>query len=652
MCGLTGLFDSSHKPASSRQARISAMNASLQHRGPDAEGLWIGEGVALGHRRLAIVDLSEAGAQPMTSGCGRFVIAFNGEIYNHNDLRQDLAAAGVTSDWKGHSDTETLLAGIAHWGLDETLKRSTGMFAIALWDQAERRLSLVRDRIGEKPLYWGWAGSTLVFGSELKALRNHPGFPSDVCRGALMQYLRFGYVPAPYSIHPGIWKLEPGCVLEVVQSPPEQSPKLPLRPGASLGSLSIRRYWSLNAVVEAGQRTVFSEESRALRALETGLSKAVGAQMAADVPLGAFLSGGIDSSLIVALMQKQASAAVKTFTIGFEEAGFNEAPHAAAVARYLGTDHTEIMISERDARDVIPFLPEIYDEPFADSSQIPTFLVSREARRYVSVALSGDAGDELFGGYNRYFWGPRIWRRFERMPEKIRHAFVTGLAIVPPSVWNRIAGRAVARAGDKVQKLTHALSGAGSSDELYRNLVSLWRRPENLVRYTEPPSSLEDVMPEVMTDPAARMMVQDMRSYLPDDILCKVDRAAMSVSLETRVPFLDPQIIELSTRLPMHMKIRDNQGKWALRQILYRHVPQELIDRPKAGFAIPVGEWLRGPLRDWAEELLSEDKLIEDGLFNPEPIRRLWAEHLSGRHDRTTGIWTILMFQAWRKRWA
>lgn len=651
MCGLTGLFDSSLKPSASMQTRIRAMNASLPHRGPDAEGLWIGEGIALGHRRLAIVDLSEAGAQPMTSGCERFVIAFNGEIYNHIDLRQDLEAAGFTYDWKGHSDTETLLAGISHWGLDETLKRSTGMFAIALWDKAERCLSLARDRMGEKPLYWGWAGSTLVFGSELKALRMHPSFPSDVCRGALMQYLRFGYVPAPYSIHPSIWKLEPGCVLEVLHTPPTQAPTAPLRPGASFGSLSIRRYWSLNAVVEVGQKTIFSEENGALRALETGLSSAVARQMVADVPLGAFLSGGIDSSLIVALMQKQANRPVKTFTIGFQEAGFNEAPHAAAVARHLGTDHTEIMISEADAREVVPILPDIYDEPFADSSQIPTYLVSREARRHVTVALSGDAGDELFGGYNRYFWGPRIWRRVEHMPYKLRQALVSGLAIVPSSVWNRLAGRAVSRAGDKVQKLTHALTDAGSADELYRNLVSVWRRPENLVRDTEPPSFLEDAMPEGTTDLAARMMVQDMRTYLPDDILCKVDRAAMGVSLETRVPFLDPQIIDLSTRLPMNMKIRNNQGKWALRQILYRHVPQELIDRPKAGFAIPIGEWLRGPLRDWAEELLSEQKLIDDGLLNPEPIRRLWAEHLSGKYDRTTGIWTILMFQAWRKRW-
>lgn len=650
MCGLTGIFDPELNPPADMQGRIRAMTARLQHRGPDAEGFWMGDGVALGHRRLAIIDLTETGAQPMVSTSGRRVIAFNGEIYNHLDLRRMLEHAGAAPAWRGASDTETLMAAIEHWGLDNALRRASGMFAIALWDRQQRRLSLARDRMGEKPLYWGHVGRTLVFGSELKALRVHPGFPTSVCRDALLQYLRYGYVPAPRSIHPGVWKLEPGCILEVAGYPgPTQGP---IRPGEKVGGLSVRRYWSLNAAIEAGKPEQFSDDGAALVTLEEGLSGAVARQMMADVPLGAFLSGGIDSSLIVALMQQQSSRPVRTFTIGFQEAAFNEAPHAAAVARVLGTDHTEIMVTDADAREVIPQLPELYDEPFADSSQIPTFLVCRAARQHVTVALSGDGGDELFGGYNRYYWGPRIWRRVERLPRGMRRALVFGLTALPPSVWDRVGGRNFSRAGEKIHKLAGALSGANTVDDLYRNLVSLWDRPEIVGLGREPPSLLDDPLPITLINSAERMMAQDMRSYLPDDILCKVDRAAMGVSLETRAPFLDSQVIAISNRLPVDMKIRDNQGKWALRQLLYRHVPRELIERPKAGFEIPVGEWLRGPLRPWAEEVLSERRLERDGLLASAPIRRLWCEHLSGRHDHTARLWTILMFQAWREHWA
>ncbi|GHE76984.1 asparagine synthetase B [Camelimonas fluminis] len=646
MCGLTGILDPA--PAD-MQGRIRAMTARLQHRGPDAEGFWMGDGVALGHRRLAIIDLTETGAQPMVSASGRYVIAFNGEIYNHLDLRRMLEDGGAAPAWRGASDTETLLAAIEHWGLDDALRQASGMFAIALWDRKQRRLALARDRMGEKPLYWGHAARTLVFGSELKALRVHPGFPTTVCRDALLQYLRFGYVPAPRSIHPGVWKLEPGCILEVTGYPgPAQSP---IRPGETVGGLSVRRYWSLTAAIEAGKAEQFFDDGATLETLEAGLSGAVAQQMMADVPLGAFLSGGIDSSLIVALMQKQSSRPVRTFTIGFHEAAFNEAPHAAAVARHLGTDHTEITVTDADAREVIPRLPELYDEPFADSSQIPTFLVCRAARQHVTVALSGDGGDELFGGYNRYFWGPRIWRRVERMPRGMRHALVSGMAMIPSQAWDRLGGGHISRAGDKIHKLAGALAGANSIDDLYRNLISLWYRPEAVGHGQEPPSLLDDPLPQKLINPAERMMAQDMRSYLPDDILCKVDRAAMGVSLETRAPFLDPQVIAISAQLPVHMKIRNNRGKWALRQLLYHHVPRELIERPKAGFGIPVGEWLRGPLRPWAEELLCERRLERDGLLAPGPVRRLWCEHLSGRHDRTAGLWTILMFQAWREHW-
>lgn len=661
MCGLTGLLDADSANLGDARERILAMTSPLFHRGPDAGDVWVGDGIALGHRRLAIVDLSAAGAQPMASACDRWIIAFNGEIYNHLDLRRDLEAAGISSAWRGHSDTETLLACIPHWGLDETLRRAAGMFALALWDRRERQLSLARDRMGEKPLYWGWAGSTLIFGSELKALRSHPGFPREICRAALAQYLRFSYVPAPRSIHRGIYKLEPGTVLEIKGAAPSAGPTEPLRPGDRHGSLAIRRYWSLSGVIEEGCNTPFRDESEAITAVDRTVKAAVGRQMVADVSLGAFLSGGIDSSLIVALMQEQSSRPVKTFTIGFDNPAYNEAPHAAAVARHLGTNHSEMTVTDKDAQGIIPLLPDLYDEPFADSSQIPTFLLCRAARSHVSVALSGDAGDELFGGYNRYFWGPRIWQRLDQLPLFLRQMLGRGIQTMPIPFWDgltgmlaRIGGPDIVRPGEKAHRLGSRLQHVRNLNDLYRSLVSEWNGAD-LIRglEVEPHSLLDDPLPNCLSNlPAAQMMAQDMRTYLPDDILCKVDRAAMGVSLETRVPFLDPSVIALSAKLPAEMKIRDNQGKWALRQILYHRVPRELIERPKAGFGIPVGEWLRGPLREWAEDLLAPERLSQDGLLDPVPIRKAWAEHQSRQHDWTTRLWIILMFQAWRDRWA
>jgi asparagine synthase (glutamine-hydrolysing) len=653
MCGLTGILAGEGGPASALSGTAAAMTAALIHRGPDAEGVWGEDSIALGHRRLSILDLSPAGAQPMHSACGRFVTVYNGEIYNHLDLRRDLAEAGAAPEWRGHSDTETLLAGIAHWGLDETLRRAAGMFALALWDRRERRLSLARDRIGEKPLYWGWAGRALVFGSELKALRRHPDFPRDICHEALAQYLRFAYVPAPRSIHPGVYKLEPGCILTVDGSPPPAPPRAPLRPGAQHGTLSLRRYWSLDETITQGAANPYASEAEALAEVEAALSRAVARQMIADVPLGAFLSGGIDSSLIVALMQAQSGQAVRSFTIGFENASFNEAPYAAAVARHLGTDHTELTVTEAETREVIPQLPQMYDEPFADSSQIPTHLVCRAARAEVIVALSGDAGDELFGGYNRYFWGPRIWARLAWMPHPLRRALGAAITALPVAGWDSLgalAGGRIRHPGDKAHRLATRLSAVRDIDDLYRSLVTEWAGVP-LVRGVEGfgTTLLDDPLPAGLPDDgAARMMVQDLRTYLPDDILTKVDRAAMATSLETRVPFLDPGVIAASARVPLGMKIRDGQGKWALRQILYRHVPRELIERPKAGFAIPVGDWLRGPLRSWAEDLLSPEALARDGLIDPAPVRAAWREHLDDRRDWTHRLWIVLMLQAWR----
>lgn len=654
MCGIAGLIDLETSQSDLR-ATAGGMTNSLAHRGPDAGDVWVGEGIALGHRRLSILDLSPAGAQPMHSACGRFVIAYNGEIYNHLELRRGLEAAGAVPQWRGHSDTETLLAAIAHWGLNDTLRRAAGMFTIALWDRRERRLSLARDRVGEKPLYWGWAGRAIVFGSELKALRQHPDFPRDVCREAVAQYLRFAYVPAPRSIHPGVYKLEPGCILTIDGAPPTAPPNAPMRPGKSHGSLSIRRYWSLHDMIEEGARSRFTSEGEALATVDGALRQAVARQMVADVPLGAFLSGGIDSSLIVALMQTQSSRPIQTFTVGFENPAFNEAPFAAAVARHLGTEHTELTVTETEAREVIPLLPDMYDEPFADSSQIPTHLVCKAARRSVTVALSGDAGDELFGGYNRYFWGPRIWRRLDWMPLPMRRGLGHAIAAVPVDAWDRLGvltGGRVTRPGDKAHRLAARLRDVRTMDDLYRSLVSEWPGEQMVPGLGKVGQTLlDDLLPDVLADDAsARMMAQDMRTYLPDDILCKVDRAAMAISLETRVPFLDPDVLAASARLPTPMKIRDGQGKWALRQILYRHVPRDLIERPKTGFGIPVGEWLRGPLRSWAEDLLSEENLRRDGLIDPDPVHQAWAEHLSGCRDWTHRLWIILMLMAWRDR--
>ena len=635
MCGLTGFWHAEAGPDGlSRVA--TAMATRIAHRGPDDHGVWVDEaaGIALAHRRLSIVDLSAAGHQPMLSASGRFVLAYNGEVYNHLDLRRELHAAGTAPPWRGHSDTETLLACIEAWGVEVTLKRSVGMFAFALWDRHARTLVLARDRAGEKPLYYGWQGDVLLFGSELKALRAHPAFNAAVDRGALALLLRHNYIPAPYSIHQGIAKLPPGTWLELHAGQRDATP---------------RAYWSLAEVAKRGMADPFTgSDAEAVDELVRLIGKAVAGQQVADVPLGALLSGGIDSSLVTALMQAQGSRPVRTFTIGFDETAYDEATHARAVAAHLGTAHTELRLSANDALGLIPQVPSMYDEPFADSSQLPTHLVMQLARQHVTVALSGDAGDEFFGGYNRYAFLPKAWHLFGHMPSILRKP-VLGLMAAMPGAVGRLAG--AAQAAGKMAKLQKLFSARPRDlDELYVATVGEWPHAEGMVVDGHIPPNLLDnrgAWPK-LEDPVARMMALDGLTYLPDDILAKVDRASMAVSLETRAPFLDRDVMEFAWRLPMHMKLRDGKGKWILRQLLDRHVPRALIDRPKMGFGIPLDQWLRGPLRDWAGDLLAEDRLRREGYLRPEAITRTWQAHQRGEGNFGYRLWSLLMFQAWR----
>jgi asparagine synthase (glutamine-hydrolysing) len=656
MCGLLG-FLGGVAGLGGDAALLRRMLDTLIHRGPDDGGVWCDseQRMGLGHRRLAIVDLSPAGHQPMISASGRYVIAFNGEIYNHSELRRELEqiphrppfSKGRIFEWHGHSDTETLLAGIEAWGLESTLKKSIGMFAIALWDRQTHTLTLARDRMGEKPLYYGWQGSgnerVFLFGSELKALKAHPAFTADIDRSALCLLLRHSYIPVPYSIYQGIAKLEPGCLLTASLAQPD---------------LKIWKYWDAVAVARAGVAQPFmGTPEQAVDALGVLAKDAVRQQMMADVPLGAFLSGGVDSSAVVALMQAQSLRPVKTFTIGFNEAGYNEAAHAKAVALHLGTDHTELYVSPQQAMEVIPRLPDLYCEPFADSSQIPTFLVSQLAKRHVTVSLSGDAGDELFCGYNRYLLANKLWQKLSVLPTGSRRLAAGGLTALSPSRWNSLLGPVqgllpgplrLANLGDKLHKAAGVLS-SDSLDALYLGLVSHWDDPANLViGGAEPMTLLTGNAPALDgLDDIQRMMALDTLTYLPDDILVKVDRAGMGVSLEGRVPFLDHRVVEFAWSLPQNLKLRDGVGKWVLRQVLYQHVPKELIERPKMGFGVPIGDWLRGPLRDWAEGLLDDARLRREGFFHAAPIRQKWAEHLSGARNWQYHLWNVLMFQAW-----
>lgn len=647
MCGIAGaILNGAHDPSI-----VDRMTGPLRHRGPDDGGRWddpdTGNGprVILGHRRLAIVDLSPLGHQPMASNDGRWVIAFNGEIYNHRTIRAELDAANLAPEWRGHSDTETLVAAIAAWGLEATLTRSVGMFAIALWDRRERVLHLARDRFGEKPLYYGWVGGDFLFASELKALRAHPGFDNPVDRDALAAFAARTYVPAPHSIYRDIYKLEQGCVLTVTPDAARNPPGAPPAEGRR-GGLTLTRYWSYRDVLTRGAADPIRSEEDAITALDAALGQAIAGQAMADVPVGAFLSGGIDSSTVVALYQRHSSTPVRTFSIGFEEAGFNEAEYAKDVARHFGTVHNERYVTVAETQDVIPHLPTMYDEPFADSSQIPTHLVSRFAREQVTVALSGDGGDELFAGYNRHFAAPKMWERLSLLPRPVRAAIGAPLSQLPAGLWNALPGNRPPHFGAKIQKALRVAGGARRFDDVYTSFLDEWSFERSPVRGADAVPGF-DLNPYPGAPDAIRMMYCDATTYLPDDILVKVDRAAMAVSLETRVPFLDHRLAAVAARIPLAMKIKNGRGKHVLRELLYRHAPRELFERPKAGFAIPISQWLRGPLRGWAEELLAPPRLVSEGYFDSAAVTARWRDHLSGRRDATPALWSVLMFQAW-----
>ncbi len=637
MCGIVGFWDKSGV----NTVTIEKMAERISHRGPDDMGTWLNSNgdLALAHRRLSIIDLSPAGHQPMHSPCGRFTLVYNGEIYNHQDLRAKLKKENGHFNWRGHSDSETLLASLRHWGIEGALQRLNGMFAFALWDNAEKTLFLARDRMGEKPLYYGHNGNAFLFGSELKSLKAHPKWQGVINRDALTLYMRYNYVPTPWSIYQGIYKLAPAHFVVIKEG------------GNNVSKPQC--YWNLAKIAEKGSANLKDNTEQAIDELDTLLRDAVLGRMASDVPLGTFLSGGFDSTLVTALMQAQSDKPIKTFTIGFHEKGYNEAVHAKAVAKHLGTDHTELYVTSQEAIAVIPKLPTIWDEPFSDSSQIPTFLVSELARKHVTVSLSGDGGDELFCGYNRYIQGYQIWKKLCLLPPSLRNALAATINFLPANLLGNMQQilpkrLQIAHLADRLPKLADVVK-QNNGNSYYHNLVSHWKNPEDIVIGGKEPLTL---FSNPKNNPKLlglreRMMYLDSMTYLPDDILTKVDRASMAVGLEARVPLLDHRVVEYAWQLPMSMKYKNGKSKWILREVLYRYVPRELMERPKMGFGVPIDEWLRGPLRDWAEELLNEKRLREEGFFYPGPIRKMWEEHVSGKRRWHYYLWDVLMFQAW-----
>lgn len=639
MCGITGFIERDRDRDPNRfGALIREMTDSMVHRGPDSSGTWLDaeRGVALGHRRLSIRDLSPAGHQPMVSACERYVIVYNGEVYSHEEMRTDLERAGHR--FRGTSDTEVILEGCAEWGVEETARRLIGMFAFALYDRRERRLSLVRDRIGIKPLYWGHFRGLFLFGSELKPLRRHPAWTPVIDRDSVSAFMRHNYIPAPHSIYRGVRKLTPGTVLTVED-----------------GAVGTERpFWSLDEVVERGLGSRRPRvDAEVVDELDTLLRDAVRRRMVADVPLGCLLSGGIDSSLVTALMQHQSDRPVRTFSIGFREQGFDEAPYAKAIASHLGTEHTELYVDSSLALDVVPRLPSMYDEPFADSSQLPTFLVCELTRRHVTVVLSGDGGDELFAGYKRYELARSLWTGVNSVPHWLRGPSIAMARRVSPAGWDRLGHFLPRRMrpvnfGARMHQVAERLS-LWDPDVLYRHMLSHWQAPDALVLGAHEHKGVlwSEHARRLVPDFNERMQYYDLLTYLPDDILTKVDRASMAVSLEARVPLLDHRVVEYSWSLPYTCKWRGGESKWAMRRVLDRYVPRTMIDRPKTGFGVPFDQWIRGPLRDWAENLLSEARLKRDQLLDPGPIRARWTEHLTGSTNWGYPLWDVLMLNAW-----
>ena len=634
MCGVAGVLSPNLKLNT-----LVLMSSTLSHRGPDDCGNWISEvhSVGLAHARLSIQDLSAAGHQPMHSKSQRFVMVFNGEIYNHIDLRKVLEKT-QNINWSGHSDTETLLAGFETWGVEETIKKCTGMFAIALWDHELETLSLIRDRFGEKPLYYGWQKNTFMFASELKALKRHPDFESKINRQALNHYFRLNYIPTPLSIYENVFKLEPGCIAIF---------------SAEGELISKNKYWSIEEVFLGVCKDHVKSEQNWVDELEILIQQSISDQKLSDVPLGAFLSGGIDSSLVVGVLQSISDQPVKTFTIGFDDSDFNEASDAKLVAEHLKTEHTELIVTAEQAMAVIEKLPTIYDEPFADASQIPTFLVSQLAKKYVTVCLSGDGGDELYCGYNRYHYTAKVWSKISRLPLFIRKGLSHALLAISPQTWNRLGrllliDKKIPNLGNKIQKGAHVLKSK-TIEELYMRVVSNWSIDENLVNDSHfesvPLLSINTKLNELKD--LEKMMLWDMQSYLMDDVLVKTDRAMMACSLEGRVPLLDHRIAQFAVNLPLEFKFKDGKGKLILREVLYKYVPKELIERPKKGFSLPLAEWLRGPLKEWAESLLDTKRVVAEGYLNSDLISRKWQEHLSGKRDWSIQLWSVLMFQLW-----
>lgn len=653
MCGLTGFILKNDRNSQFVEQIISSMTKTLTHRGPDDYGIWVDKynKVALGHTRLSIQDISKNGFQPMHSSSSRYSIIYNGEIYNHLEIRKTLEEiSSYEISWNGHSDTETLLMAIQTWGLKKTLCKLNGMFAFALFDNYEKKLFLARDSFGEKPLYYGVSGEDFIFGSELKALKEFDNFQNKVCKLALCEYLTYGYIPAPMCIYENIFKLKPGHFIEVDIS------------SNNFLFSEPEKYWGITDLIPKNDDNFFKNDKDAIESLDSVLKSAITNQMISDVPVGAFLSGGVDSSSIVALMQEDRMDRVKTFTIGFDERGYDESKYAKQIANHLNTDHNEFIVTANQAQSIIPDLPMIFDEPFSDSSQIPTFFISQVAREKVTVSLSGDAGDEIFGGYNRYLWGPKLWNQTRLIPNSIMPFIASCINSVPKNAWGGLEavinklklGAGIESLDIKASKYSHAIKSAITEDDFYKSFLTKWENPKSLIKGFEENESLpcSELKIEYMNELnfLSRMMINDSLHYLPDDILCKVDRAAMANSLETRVPFLDHKVVKVAWKMPNSMKIRGSETKWALRQVLYKRVPKSLIERPKTGFAIPVGEWLRGPLREWAESLLSEEKLDLEGYFHSKQIRIIWNQHLSGRYDWTDRIWSILMFQSWLDR--